>query len=64
MESDTEDIRYDGKMKAAGYNDQATLTTVNAGTRRQQGKDAVSASYLNAAGSLLNAGMSYYKGKK
>lgn len=64
MESDTEDIRYDGKMKAAGYRDQATLTSANAGTRRQQGKEAVNASYLNAAGSLLNAGTSYYKGTR
>lgn len=64
MESDTADIRYDGQLRAAGFNDQATLTTANAGTRRQQGKDAMSAGYLNAAGSLLNAGTSYYKGTK
>lgn len=64
MESDTSDIRYDGQVKAAGLVDQATLSRANAETRRQQGSQAKTAGYLNAAGSLLNAGTSYYKGVK
>lgn len=62
MDSDTADIRYEGAVKAAGLNDQAALTRANAETTRQQGKSAQTAGYLNAAGSLLNAGTSYYKG--
>lgn len=63
-ESDALAIRYDGNLKAAGLNDQAALDSVSASNARQRGKAAVTGSYINAAGSLLNGGNSYYQGKK
>ncbi len=64
MEADTASIRYDGQLKAAGLNDQAAIGMVNATNTRNQGKAAETAGYLNAAGSLLSGGNSYYTGKK
>lgn len=64
MESDASSIRYDTEMKSAGLNDQAAISMVNAGNTRNQGRAAETAGYLNAAGSLLNGGTSYYTGKK
>lgn len=64
MEADTQSIRYDTELKAAGLNDQAAVSMANASTTRNQGKAAETAGYLNAAGTLLNAGTSYYTGKK
>ena len=64
METDTGSIRYEGQLKAAGLNDQAALDMVSADNARIQGRQAMQAGYLNAAGSLLNAGSSYYKGTK
>lgn len=63
-ENDALAIRYDGNMKAAALNDQATLDTASASNARSRGEAAVTGSYINAAGSLLNAGNSYYAGKK
>lgn len=63
-ESDALAIRYDGNLKAAGLNDQAALDTVSASNARDRGSAAVTGSYINAAGSLLNGGTSYYAGKK
>jgi len=63
-DSDTADIRYDGQLKAAGLNDQAALTRVNASTTRAQGKQARNAGYLNAATSLAKAGEAAYGGMK
>ncbi len=63
-ESDALAIRYEGNLKAAGLNDQAALDTVSAANSRDRGSAAVTGSYINAAGSLLNAGTSYYSGKK
>lgn len=63
-ESDALAIRYDGNLKAAGLNDQAGLDTVSAANSRDRGSAAVTGSYINAAGSLLNGGSSYYSGKK
>lgn len=63
-ESDALAIRYDGNLKAAGLNDQAALDSASAVNARDRGKAAVTASYINAAGSLLNGGDKYYTGKK
>lgn len=64
VDSDTNAIRYEGQLKAAGLNDQATMSTYDAGLTRSRGRSAETAGYLNAAGSLLNGGTSYFAGKK
>jgi len=64
VESDAGAIRYEGALKSAGLNDQATMGMFEAGNARKRGESAQTAGYLNAAGSLLNAGSSYYAGKK
>jgi hypothetical protein len=64
MEADTQSIRYEGELKAAGLNDQAAISMANASTTRSQGRAAETAGYMNAAGTLLNSGTSYYSGKK
>jgi len=63
VESDAGAIRYEGQLKAAGLNDQAGMSMVSAQNERNRGKSAQTASYLNAAGSLLNGGNAYYAGK-
>ncbi len=61
-ESDSRAIRYEGEIKRAGLNDQATMGMYNASNRRAQGDAARTSGYLNAAGSLLSAGSKYYGG--
>lgn len=63
-ESDTQAIRYEGQLKAQGLTDEATMARSSAVVNRDRGKQAITGSYLNAASSLMNAGTSYYKGKK
>jgi len=60
-EEDALAIRYEGDLKARGLKDAAALQRSNAEMARDRAKQAKSASYLNAAGSLLSAGTSYYK---
>lgn len=60
IEGDAMAIRYEGNLKAQGLADAAALQSSSASVARDRGKRAVTASYLNAAGSLLNAGTSYY----
>jgi hypothetical protein len=64
VDSDTNAIRYEGQLKAAGLNDQAAMSMHEAGVARSKGRSAETAGYLNAAGSLLNGGTSYYVGQK
>jgi hypothetical protein len=64
VDSDTNAIRYEGQLKAAGLNDQAAISMHEARATRSRGSSAESAGYLNAAGSLLNGGSAYYAGKK
>lgn len=61
-EGDAMAIRYEGEVKRAGLNDQATMGMYNASNRRAQGESARKSGYLNAAGSLIGAGATYYKG--
>lgn len=63
-EADANAIRYEGSLKAQGMKDSAILQRSNAQAATARGKAAVTGSYLNAASSMLNAGTSYYKGKK
>lgn len=63
VESDAGAIRYEGQLKAAGLNDQATMGMFEASSTRKRGESAQTAGYLNAAGSLLNGGSQYYAGK-
>lgn len=63
-ESDAMTIRYEGEMQRAGLMDQATMGNYNATQERTRGSQAMTAGYLNAAGTLLNAGSTYYSGKK
>lgn len=51
-EMDSAAIRYGAMTRAQGLNDQANI-------RRMEGRQARTAGYLNAAGSLLNAGANY-----
>lgn len=63
VESDAGAIRYDGALKSAGLNDQATMGMFEASNARKRGESAQTAGYLNAAGSLLQGGNQYYAGK-
>jgi hypothetical protein len=63
-ESDALAIRYEGNLKAQGLKDSAELQRSSAVVARDRGKQAITGSYLNAGSALLNAGTSYYKGKK
>lgn len=63
-ETDALSIRYDGALKAQGLTDSASMQRSNAVVARDRASQATTGSYLNAAGSILNAGTSYYKGKK
>lgn len=63
-ESDTQAIRYEGALKAQGLESDAVMERARGQMARDNGRRAGSASYLNAASSLMNAGASYYKGKK
>jgi hypothetical protein len=62
-EMDTAAIRYEGALQADGYDSSAAISTANASMARTQGSNAVSASYLNAASSLVGGATSYYKAK-
>jgi hypothetical protein len=62
-EMDTAAIRYEGALQADGYSSSAAMSRSNAEISRRQGKSAVTASYLNAAGSLVGAASSYYGSK-
>lgn len=62
-ESDTQAIRYEGALKAQGLTDQAALYRSSAQVARDRAGRARTGSYLNAAGSVLNAGTSYYSAK-
>lgn len=59
-EMDTASIRYEGALQADGYDSASAMSTSNAAMARTQGSNAVSASYLNAAGSIAGAATSYY----
>ena len=63
-ETDALSIRYDGALKAQWLTDSASMQRSNAVVARDRASQATTGSYLNAAGSILNAGTSYYKGKK
>lgn len=63
-ETDALSIRYDGALKAQGLSDSAAMQRSNAVVSRDRASQATTGSYLNAAGSILNAGTNYYKGKK
>lgn len=60
-EMDTAAIRYEGALAADGYESSAAIQRSNAVFTRAQGKSAMTAGYLNAAGSLVGAGKSYFK---
>lgn len=64
IEADSMAIRYEGDLKAQGLKDSAALQSSAAAVSRDRGKRAVTASYLNAASSALNAGNSYYGATK
>lgn len=59
-ETDALAIRYDGALKANGYTSTAGLQRSSAVVSRDRASRAKTAGYLNAAGSVLNAGTSYY----
>lgn len=63
-EADTQAIRYQAGLKAQGLSDQSAINTSGAAASRSQGNAAVSGSYLNAAGSLLNSASTYYNGQQ
>ena len=63
-ETDALSIRYDGALKAQGLSDSASISRSNASVSRDRAKQATTGGYLNAAGSILNAGTAYYKGSK
>lgn len=63
-ESDTQAIRYEGALKAQGLTSDAAMERAKGDMARENGRQARNASYLNAATSVMNAGTSYYKGKK
>ena len=60
IEDDAMAIRYDADLKAAGLRDAAAIQRSGAQVSRDRGRRAVTASYLNAASSMLGAGTSYY----
>ena len=60
IESDAMAIRYEGDLKAQGLKDSAALQRSQASVALSRGKQAKTASYLNAGAALLNAGTSYY----
>jgi hypothetical protein len=60
IEADSMAIRYEGDLKAQGLKDTAALQRSAAVVARDRGKQAKTASYLNAASSIANAGNSYY----
>jgi len=60
IEEDSMAIRYEGDLKAQGLKDAAALQRSAAAVARDRGKRAVTASYLNAGSSVLNAATSYY----
>ena len=61
MDADSSAIRYEGALKAQGLTDTASMARSSAAVNRDRARSATTAGYLNAAGSVLNAGMSYYK---
>lgn len=63
-ETDAMSIRYEGALKAQGMTDAAAMQRSKAVVARDRASSALTGGYLNAAGSILNAGTSYYKGNK
>lgn len=63
MEADTNAIRYDAALKGAGLQGTADIARVSAINSNKKGQAAKTSGYLNAAGSLLNAGSSYMANK-
>ena len=61
MDADSSAIRYEGALRAQGLTDSAALSRSSAVVSRDRARGATSAGYINAAGSLLNAGTSYYR---
>lgn len=59
-ESDTQAIRYEGALKAQGLYDQASIARSSAAASRSQGRAAMDAGYLNAAGALTSSATTYY----
>ena len=62
-ETDALSIRYDGALKAQGLKDGASIQRSNAAVSRDRASQATTGGYLNAAGSILNAGTAYYGAK-
>lgn len=62
-ESDTQAIRYEAGLRAQGLTEQAAIGRSSASSALSRGRAASGASYLNAAGSLLNGATSYYGAK-
>lgn len=60
VEADSMAIRYDADLKAAGLKDEASLQRSAAVVARDRGKQARTASYLNAAASLAKTGEQAY----
>lgn len=63
-ETDALSIRYEGALKAQGMTDSAAMQRSRAVVARDRASSALTGGYLNAAGSILNAGTAYYKGNK
>lgn len=64
IEADSMAIRYEGDLKAQGLKDTAALQASSAAVARDRGKRAVTASYLNAGSSVLNASTNYFASTK
>lgn len=62
-ETDAISIRYEGALKAQGLSDGAAMQRSSAVVSRDRASQATTGSYLNAAGSILNAGTAYYGAK-
>lgn len=60
IEADSMAIRYEGSLKAAGLSDEALLQKSAAVVARDRGKQAKTASYLNAATALAKSGEQAY----
>lgn len=60
-ETDALAIRYDGALRASGFKSEADLQRSNAAMLRSSAKQAKTAGFLSAAGSLMNAGTAYYQ---
>jgi hypothetical protein len=63
VEADSMAIRYEGDLKAQGLKDTAALQRSAASVALDRGKQAKTASYLNAGSAVLNSATSYYGAK-